>query len=210
MENFDSKAHWQKVYQQKQPTGVSWFQTEPFISLDLISHCGLGCADPIIDVGGGASVLVDALLQLGYSRLRVLDISGHALAASRRRLGAEAERVTWVEADITTYAPQEEYALWHDRAVFHFLTDASDRRKYVKALKQALRPGGYLIMAAFAIGGPEKCSGLPIVQYDAPKLLAELGPEFRLLEERRESHVTPEQQIQQFAWFRLGYLETGT
>lgn len=203
MESFDRKAHWQKIYAEKTPSDLSWFQAEPTISLELIKNCDLGFSDPIIDVGGGASVLVDHLIRRGYTRLAVLDISAAALAASRRRLGVDAERVEWIEADVTAYEPREQFALWHDRAVFHFLTDSNDRRSYVATLKKALRPGGHLIVASFAIGGPEKCSGLPIVQYDSHKLLSVLGREFRLVEERAESHVTPAQRIQEFAYFHL-------
>lgn len=203
MTGFDKKTHWQKIYKEKGPEDVSWFQAEPAISLELINNCELALSDPVIDVGGGASVLLDRLISSGYSRLAVLDISAQALAESKRRLGDDAERVQWIECDITAYEPREPFALWHDRAVFHFLTEADDRKNYVSVLSKALRPGGHLIMASFAINGPEKCSGLPIVQYDAPKLLSELGPGFRLLEERTESHITPGQQIQEFAWFRL-------
>jgi SAM-dependent methyltransferase len=203
MTGFNIKTHWQKIYKEKGPADVSWFQAEPAISLELINNCELALSDPVIDVGGGASVLVDRLINSGYSRLAVLDISAQALAESKRRLGDDAERVQWIECDITAYEPREPFALWHDRAVFHFLTQSGDRKNYVSVLNKALRPGGHLIMASFAIDGPEKCSGLPIVQYDAPKLLSELGPGFRLVEERTESHITPGQQIQKFAWFRL-------
>lgn len=200
---FDRKAHWEKMYQEKAPSEVSWYQAEPTISLELIDHCGLSAADPIIDVGGGASCLVDRLIDRGYSHLAILDISSAALAASRRRLGNRAEQVAWIESDITGYKPQRQFALWHDRAVFHFLTDPVDRKAYVNALKRALMPESHLIIASFAIGGPEKCSGLPIVQYDADKLLGELGPEFQLMEQRTETHVTPAQRTQKFAYFRL-------
>jgi len=201
--DFDKKTHWQKIYKEKGPEDVSWFQTEPAISLELINNCKLARSDPIIDVGGGASVLVDRLIHSGYSRLAVLDISSRALAESKRRLGDDANRVEWIECDITAFEPREPFALWHDRAVFHFLTESADRKNYVSVLEKALRPGGHLIMASFAMSGPEKCSGLPIVQYDSPKLLSELGPGFRLVEERTESHLTPARQVQAFAWFRL-------
>jgi SAM-dependent methyltransferase len=201
--NVDRKAHWQKIYEEKDASDLSWFQAEPAISLELINNCDLALSEPVIDVGGGASVLVDRLLHRGYSRLVVLDISAAALATSRRRLGIDADRIEWIESDITAFAPGQQFALWHDRAVFHFLTDSDDRKSYVAVLKQALRPGGHLIVASFATGGPEKCSGLPIVQYDSKTLLAELGSDFRLVEERTERHVTPAQSIQEFAYFRL-------
>lgn len=203
MGNFDRTAHWQKIYEGQDASEVSWFQAEPSISLELIDNCALDPADPIIDVGAGASVLIDRLLRRGYSRLAVLDISAAALETSRRRLGTDADRVGWFESDVMTFESPQSFALWHDRAVFHFLTNANDRKNYVAVLKQTLRPGGHLIIASFAIGGPEKCSGLPAVQYDSRKLLAELGSEFRLVEERAESHVTPGRRIQEFAYFRL-------
>ena len=203
MDRFDAKAHWQGVYRSKAPSEVSWYQAVPAVSLALIEHCGLRAADPVIDVGGGASVLVDHLLGRGYSRLSVLDVSGIALDAARRRLGESARQVEWIESDITAFEPPRKFALWHDRAVFHFLTERGDRERYVDALKQALTPAGQAIIAAFAIGGPEKCSGLPIVQYDSDKLLAELGDGFAVVEQRNEAHVTPAQRTQAFAYFRL-------
>lgn len=207
MQDFDRKAHWQNVYGQKDATEVSWFQVEPAVSLELIANCGLEPSDPIIDVGGGASTLVDHLLEEGHTNLAVLDISGAALAASRNRLGANAGTVSWIESDVTTFSPESQFVLWHDRAVFHFLTDTEDRRCYVSTLRNALRVGGHLVLASFAIGGPEKCSGLPIVQYDAQKLIAELGPGFNLVEERTEEHITPAQRVQRFAYFRFVYIE---
>lgn len=203
MTSFDARTHWQNVYLNKAPSEVSWYQVEPTLSLQLIDRCDLQPTDPIIDVGGGASVLVDRLLDRGYSRVSVLDVAGQALAASRGRLGVKAERARWVECDITAYSPQTQFSLWHDRAVFHFLTDPSDRKDYVSALTNGLTLGGYLILASFAIGGPEKCSGLPIVQYDGDKLRRELGPEFELLEQRNESHATPSGRTQAFTYLRF-------
>jgi SAM-dependent methyltransferase len=197
------KTHWEKVYRDKPVDQVSWFQTEPRISLALIAAAGLGKQDRIIDIGGGASVLVDFLLQQGYRRPAVLDISAAALAHARVRLGARAGEVDWLEADITEFAPAREFALWHDRAVFHFLTQAADRVKYRQALEAALLPRGQVIIATFAKGGPEKCSGLDIVQYDAASLCAELGDGFELLETREELHRTPRAADQKFIYFRL-------
>lgn len=200
---FDRKTHWQNVYQEKSPLDVSWYQKEPSLSLGLIRKSGVRHDDAIIDVGGGASLLVDYLCEAGYTNLSVLDISGNALASSKKRLGGLAERIAWFEADITEFSPPHSFALWHDRAVFHFLTEKTDRAKYVTALKQGLEPGGHLVVAAFAIGGPEKCSGLTIEQYDAPKLLHELGEGFRLLEEQAELHMTPANKEQAFMYFHL-------
>ncbi|MBR2515517.1 MAG: class I SAM-dependent methyltransferase [Halomonas sp.] len=201
MQAFDRKTHWQNIYEQKEATEVSWFQSKPTVSLEFIANCGLERSDPVIDVGGGASVLVDYLLETGHTNVTVLDISEAALAASRKRLGPNASAVSWVESDVTAFSPNSQFALWHDRAVFHFLVDAEDRQRYVRALERALRVGGHLILASFAIGGPEKCSDLPIIQYDSQKLKAELGSGFKLVEERTEEHCTPAQGVQKFAYF---------
>lgn len=201
----DRKAFWETVYTGKDPLEMSWFQKEPVLSLQLIQDAGLDTSAPLIDVGGGASVLVDRLLDKGYSRVEVLDISAQAIDQTRQRLGPQSADVTWHVADITQFIPEQRYQLWHDRAVFHFLTDAEDRRRYVAALRTGLAPGGHLIMAAFAIGGPERCSGLDIVQYDAEKLLGELGDGFRLIEEMQEEHHTPTGKNQLFAYFHLIY-----
>lgn len=199
----DRKAHWQGVYGDKSPQEVSWYQKEPALSLELIHRSGVRKEDAIIDVGGGASVLVDRLCKEGFRNLSVLDISKNALDSAKGRLGDTAQGVEWIETDVTDYRASHRYALWHDRAVFHFLTDPSDRLKYVAALKRALVPGGHLIIAAFAIGGPTMCSGLEIVQYDAAKLTAELGAEFAMVEERGEVHRTPANKEQKFGYFRF-------
>ena len=200
---FDRKSHWEQVYREKSPLEVSWYQQEPSLSLELIARSGTAHDEAIIDVGGGASVLVDRLHAQGYSRLAVLDISAAALAHAKQRLGKDAAMIEWFDSDITAFAAPHLFSLWHDRAVFHFLNDPGDRQRYVKALKGTLRPGGQVILAAFAIGGPDKCSGLPIVQYDADKLLGELGEGFALLEQRSENHLTPAGKVQQFNYFRL-------
>lgn len=200
---FDRKTHWEQVYRDKSPLEVSWYQREPTLSLAFIAESGLALDEPIIDVGGGASLLVDSLCGLGYSQLSVLDISGQALRKSRERLGEMGSQVRWIESDITGFVPEVSYRLWHDRAVFHFLTQADERAAYVRALKQGLKPGGYLILAAFAIGGPTKCSGLDIVQYDADKLLAELGEGFELLQQAQEQHQTPAGKVQDFEYYWL-------
>lgn len=197
------KTHWEDVYRNKSPLDVSWYQKEPSLSLQLIDSTGLSPDAAIIDIGGGASTLVDHLATRGYKHLAVLDISGQALAATRKRLGTTADNIEWFEADITSFQAPHQFDLWHDRAVFHFLTDAADREKYVENLKLTLKPGGHLIMAAFTLGGPHKCSGLDIVQYDATKLLTELGSGFSLQEEHFETHLTPADKEQQFAYFRF-------
>lgn len=199
----DRKAHWQRIYRDKPFSEVSWYQKEPGMSLALIRRSGVKRDEAIIDVGGGASVLVDFLCGQGYTSLSVLDIAEQALSGAKRRLGDLATGIEWIEADVTAFRPPHQYSLWHDRAVFHFLTEEADRRRYVGTLKQALRPGGHLIIAAFAIGGPSQCSGLDIVQYDPVRLMSELGDEFVLLEQRNEQHFTPDQREQQFVYFRL-------
>ena len=150
---FDRKKHWQHIYNEKTPLDVSWYQEEPALSLELIHRTGVLKEEPIIDVGGGASVLVDYLCKEGFTNLAVLDISGNALFSAKKRLGDSAGKIAWYEADITEFIPPHQFSLWHDRAVFHFLTDKPDREKYAEVLNLALRPGGHLIIAAFAIGG---------------------------------------------------------
>ncbi len=203
MKSSDRKEHWEKQYSDKSPSEVSWYQLEPTLSLRLIKETGIEKDEYIIDVGGGASNLVDHLHAAGYSRLAILDISKKSLELARQRLGTKADNTEWLEADITEFLPEHLYALWHDRAVFHFLTGKTDRIKYVQALKKAVRPQGHVVLAAFAIGGPTKCSGLDIVQYDASGLLYELGEEFRLVEEASETHMTPTGKEQKFSYFRL-------
>ena len=196
----DRQNHWEGVYQRTTPMDRSWHQDKPVLSLQLISGAGVSHDAPVIDVGGGASVLVDCLIRDRYSDITVLDISGAALAASKKRLGDVAEDIKWREADITRYEPPHQYSLWHDRAVFHFLSDESERQKYRAVLEKSLTPDGDLVIATFGLGGPTKCSGLDVVQYDAEKLGAELGAEFRLLNVRDEVHLTPSMKQQQFTY----------
>lgn len=197
------KQHWEEVYETKLPDEVSWFQQRPELSLRMIGAMNLGKADGIIDVGGGASVLVDFLLDEGYENLTVLDISAAALARARQRLGERAAKVKWIEADVTAFQSPAMLALWHDRAVFHFLTAAADRGAYVRTLRQALRPGGHVIIATFAADGPTRCSGLEVARYDPPGICAQLGAGFELQEEVREVHRTPWQTEQAFSYFRF-------
>lgn len=201
----EGKSHWERVYGAKSSDQVSWYQPIPTVSIDLIRALDLRKDAPVIDVGAGASRLVDWLLDSGFSKVVVLDISRTALDATKERLGDRASQVHWIEADVTTFdpAPTDAYLLWHDRAVFHFLTEKSDRSRYVETLKRALAVGGYLILASFAIGGPTRCSGLNVEQYDAAKLQLELGGSFELLSSRDEDHVTPTGAVQKFAYFVL-------
>jgi SAM-dependent methyltransferase len=196
------RDHWNKVYQSKAPEDVSWYQAVPRVSLEMIAASGVSRDTGIIDVGGGASTLVDHLLEQGYTALTVLDVSAEALARSRARLGDRASAVTWLESDVTTFEPLQRYGLWHDRAVFHFLISDAERRAYVQALRRTLEPGGTVIIATFALDGPEKCSGLEVKRHDETSLLAELGADFQLREVRRETHVTPWQSEQKFIYVR--------
>lgn len=196
-----TKEHWEQVYSTKAPTGVSWFQEHARLSLDLISQTGVAKDAGIIDVGGGASTLVDDLLDDGYSNISVLDLSAAALDASRTRLGDRATKVKWIAGDITQVdLPRAAYDVWHDRAVFHFLTAREDREAYVRAVLHAVKPGGHVIVATFAEDGPEKCSGLPVMRYSAEGLHAEFGALFALLQQRREEHHTPFGTVQKFIY----------
>lgn len=195
------KAHWETIYTDLLPEEVSWYQEEPTLSLELIRRAGLGPDGAIVDIGGGASVLVDSLLAAGYRNVTVLDLSAHALAHAAQRLGARAKQVEWIEADVTDVVLPRVYDLWHDRAAFHFLTEAGDRKRYLETMTRSVRDGGDAIIATFAIGGPTKCSGLEVVQYDAQKLSSELGPAFSLIDQRAECHVTPTGKEQQFGYF---------
>lgn len=199
------EQHWNSVYQTKATDDVSWFQRHPEISLALISAAGTSKSDGVIDVGGGASVLADCLLDAGYSPVAVLDVSAEALNHAKTRLGSRSAAVEWLVADVTTFKPARRFGLWHDRAVFHFLTDAQDRQAYLSTLRQTLKPGGAIVLSTFATDGPQKCSGLEVVRYDEPIMLAELGPEFQLQETRRETHVTPWESEQRFIYFRFSW-----
>ena len=198
---FDRKKHWGDVYQDKSSSELSWYQKEPKLSLELIRSTNAASNDEIIDVGAGTSVLVDYLKKEHYTNLTVLDISENAIAIAKKRLGKSAKSINWIVSDITKFDVFQKFSLWHDRALFHFLTDPSDREIYVKALINAVRPEGHLIIATFAIGGPKKCSGLEIVQYDSEKMIAELGDNFKLVEERKEVHITPANKEQKFNFF---------
>ncbi|HEU0223970.1 MAG TPA: class I SAM-dependent methyltransferase [Steroidobacteraceae bacterium] len=202
----DRHAHWEQVWRTRAPREVSWYQPEPTVSLELIEAAGIAQDSGIIDVGGGASLLVDRLLDRGYSNLAVLDIAGGAMQTSRDRLGARASGVEWHEADVTSFEPPRRYGLWHDRAVFHFLTQAADRRAYVATLRKALKPDGAVVIAAFAPDGPPKCSGLDVMRHDEKSLATELGEDFAIREVRRETHRTPGGAEQRFIYCRFQIL----
>jgi SAM-dependent methyltransferase len=198
MSTEDRHDHWQKVYTSKGENEVSWFQESPAPSLELIERVSANPASDVIDIGGGASRLVDALIERGFSAVTVLDLSEAALATAKARLGARAKRIQWVAGDVTIWEPRQSYDIWHDRAAFHFLTEARDRAAYLSRLRQAVRPGGHAIIATFALDGPERCSGLPVMRYDAASLAEMLGEDFVLVEARGHRHTTPWQSTQQF------------
>jgi SAM-dependent methyltransferase len=199
----DRKKHWEKVYTEKSAEETSWYQAVPAASLQMIRHASDGGAPSLIDVGGGASLLVDFLLEQGFSDLTVLDISSRALEQARKRLGERAARIQWIEADVTEFEPDRTWEIWHDRAAFHFLTEAADRARYMAVLRRALAVGGQAIIAEFALDGPKKCSGLEIVRYNASTLGGELGPGFTLEEEYGDVHVTPAGGEQRFGFYRF-------
>jgi len=195
----DRKQHWDQIYNSKAAEAVSWFQEHADYSLRLIHNTGLGKGAAIIDVGGGTSRLVDDLVAEGYADLSVLDLSSSALAVAKQRLGRHAGAIQWIEGDITKIKlPTNRFDIWHDRAVFHFLTEEADRHAYVEQVMRVVRPGGHVIIATFAADGPEKCSGLPVMRYQPEALHAEFGDAFRLLGHETETHLTPSGAKQQF------------
>lgn len=199
----EKKEHWDAVYSRRSVTDVSWYEARPDQSLALIHASTLEPNDPIIDVGGGASFLSEALLDQGYLDLTIVDISAEALEKLRSRLGSRANAVTLIEQDITALRPARQYALWHDRAVFHFLVDAEQRDRYRDALRHALQLNGNLVIATFGPDGPERCSGLPVRRYDVASLSAELGKDFKLVESSLVAHQTPSGASQQFLYCRF-------
>jgi SAM-dependent methyltransferase len=197
----DPKEHWERIYRVKAPTEVSWYQPEARISLDLIRRVAPEPSTPIIDVGGGAATLVDGLLDAGYAAVTVLDLAPAALTLAQQRLGAKASRVVWLPADVLdALLPRAAYGVWHDRAVFHFLTNPEDRARYVAQTRHAVRPGGHVIVASFSPEGPPKCSGLDVVRYSPESMHTEFGEGFRLLDSVREDHHTPGGVVQAFVY----------
>jgi len=190
--------HWETVYDAKHFTDVSWYQSRPDTSLRMIRESGIARTDAIIDIGGGASTLVDHLLEAGYADVSVLDLAAGAFRQSRERLGARAGEVRWLVADVTRFEPERLYALWHDRAVLHFLTAGADRERYVSVLREAVAPGGAVLLATFGPDGPLRCSGLEVRRYDLDRMRDLLGPEFDLADHVLEDHRTPSGGTQQF------------
>lgn len=195
------KSHWETVYTTKDSNAVSWFQPHAVTSLKFINRLNCEKSAAIIDVGGGASTLVDDLLLNRHTNLTVLDLSGAALETAKKRIGENSASVNWIEADITDIAlPKQQFDVWHDRAVFHFLTTPEERSAYIKNVLHAVKPLGHIIIATFAEDGPEKCSGLPIVRYSAESLHGEFGEHFELKAQRHETHKTPFDTTQQFVF----------
>lgn len=200
MEDDSLEIHWQRVWSKKDPDQVTWYQPDPAVSLELVERADLEPTAGVIDVGAGASLFVDRLLTSGFTDLTVLDVSSRAIGFVKERLGPAAESVTWLCEDITAWIPDRTFRFWHDRAVFHFLTDPVDRALYAAVLYEALEPGGFAAIGTFAPEGPDRCSGLSVVRHDAASLQAEFGPAFELVHEQRETHVSPGGIRQEFAW----------
>ncbi len=203
MNNLNRQVHWENVYTAKDEKEVSWFEVSPTASLDLIHSTGVNVGASIIDIGGGASHLVDALLDEGFEAVAVLDLSQKVLATAKARLGALGAKVRWVVADVTTWEPTETYDVWHDRAAFHFLTEPKDRAAYAERVSTTVRPGGHVIIGTFAVDGPQRCSGLPVVRHDAASLSEMLGSAFELMESRQHAHQTPTGATQRFQFCRF-------
>jgi hypothetical protein len=194
------REHWDQVYRTKAPDSVSWYQPTPESSLRALDEFKVPVTTSLIDVGGGASSLVDRLVERGWSDLAVLDIASSALDVAKARLGMDSGRVRWEVADVTAWQPDRPYGVWHDRAVFHFLTEPERRIAYRRALEAGTAPGSLVIMATFASDGPERCSGLPVCRYDAAALSAEFGSVFTLQRDWHEEHTTPGGVRQAFQW----------
>ncbi|MES2752883.1 MAG: class I SAM-dependent methyltransferase [Pseudomonadota bacterium] len=198
MDSASREAHWQNVYTTKGENEVSWFQENPAPSLELLTFVKATPKSVVIDIGGGASRLVDVLVSQGYDDVTVLDLSEAALATARMRLASKGEHVKWVAADVTAWEPAQLSDVWHDRAAFHFLTEPDEQRHYADRIQRGLRPGGHLIIGTFALDGPEKCSGLPVARHDAKSLAVVFGDAFVLLDTRRHEHATPWDASQRF------------
>lgn len=200
-----NKSHWEAVYLRTSDDQVSWFQESATTSIKLINMLDLGPEARIVDVGGGASRLADGLLNAGYRNITVLDFAVPALAASKTRLGERASLIEWVEANVLQFVPEATWDVWHDRAVFHFLTSQKERDQYRTALCRSLKPGGHVIMATFGPRGPEQCSGLPVLRYDPAALAEALGSDFHVCHTELEQHTTPAGRQQEFlyCWLQL-------
>lgn len=194
------KVHWENLYEKQSPAGLGWYQPYPEMSLKLINATGVGVDDNIIDVGGGTSKLTKLLLKEGYKKLTVLDISANSIEKAKIEFGKQYEKITWIEADVANFNSTEKYDIWHDRAVFHFLTDSHDRERYIDSLNKALKVNGYLIIATFGLKGPRKCNGLNVVRYSAQSLHKLFTNNFDIIETFDEVHITPSKIQQKFIY----------
>lgn len=192
------KKHWETVYQTKDTTKVGWFQPKPQISLNMISKTGISVESSILDVGGGDSLLVDRLLDMGFKDITILDISSSALEKAKERLGPSGSNIHWIVSDMLQFKPDRKFTLWHDRAVFHFLTDQNEREAYRGLVESSITPGGYLVIMTFSKSGPKSCSGLPVQQYDIQDLENFFHKEFELIEGKNYDHLTPSGSVQNY------------
>ena len=199
----EPRDHWNRVYTTKSDEEVSWFEPLPTISVQMLKAAGVTPESCVVDVGGGDSRLVDYLVAQGLDCVAVLDVSGAALDRAKARIGRRAEQLMWIESDVAASWTLKPMDVWHDRAVFHFLTDANARERYRAHLLEVLKPGGFAIIATFALDGPEKCSGLPVARYSPDALAAALGPALRLIESQAHTHTTPWGTTQSFQYSRF-------
>jgi 2-polyprenyl-3-methyl-5-hydroxy-6-metoxy-1,4-benzoquinol methylase len=193
--------HWDRAYAAHQPHELSWHSKDARISIELIQTVGINGDAAVVDVGGGASVLARQLVAQGFTDITVLDLSTEALVAARQHAGDAP--VDWLHQDLLSWRPSRRYDVWHDRAVLHFLVEAADRDNYLETLRAALAPDGAVVIGAFAADGPDRCSALPVVRYSTEDLVALLGPDFRLVDARREEHLTPSGSVQPFSWIAV-------
>jgi len=208
MSNINGKEHWENVFATKAETEVSWFQTYPKTSIEFLELFKLPLDANIIDIGGGDSHFVDALLEKGYKNIYVLDISANAIERAKKRLGVNAAKVNWIVSDITEFEPKVKFDFWHDRAAFHFLTSEDKVYKYVSIAENSINPNGYLILGTFSEQGPTKCSGLEIKQYNEASMSARFEIKFKRIKCITENHITPFNTIQNFLFCSFKKLET--
>lgn len=197
--------HWDRIYRQRGPSEVSWYQREPQVSLALLDGLGVTPDQAVVDVGGGASTLAACLLDRGFREVTVIDLSDVALAEARDAMGERAGGVHWLQQDVLTWRPERRCGMWHDRAVFHFLVEEERRRAYLATVRAALADGGAVVMGTFAADGPDHCSGLPVWRYGPEDLGEAFGPDFRVVDVRREEHHTPGGGLQPFTWIAMRY-----
>lgn len=198
----DTRAHWDEIFTLKSDDEMSWFQTTPTMSLELLSKWS-SPDDALIDVGAGNARLIDHLVERGWREVTLLDVSAEALARVRERLSGATTTITYVASDIRRWQPERQYRAWHDRAVFHFLTEEADQRRYVRTAAQALEPGAILIIATFSASGPTHCSGLPVARHDPDELVQRFASDFELVASQFEEHTTPFHTVQSFSWVVL-------